>query len=190
MILSVCVLDYTPKSIDFINKFKSLKYYKKRESDTEGVRIHTVYVHDPDLLDRDFVFRYETENNFANVLNDGTQQTKKENSIGNDKTWLLESNGHDTIVEAVSDPESYLDTLLSLISKGYWTNITSPEYKTTYKSEIEQAARLSGAIVQYWDSIDDLMRAIDQEYESRVKLQRERLKQESLDSIPCGLMDL
>jgi len=186
MLMSACVLGYGELGSDFVSKFKALSYYKKRDSDTEGVRVHIVYVNDPDLLSRDYVHRYETVDNFSNVLNDGDQETKKEVCVGNDTTWLLESNGHDFVLEATGGAGGYFDTLLALIRRGYWTILTSV-YEDWQMNSIRAAADEGGARVDYIQDLDSVFVEIDNEYQTRLKRHREVLYQESLSATPCGL---
>lgn len=189
MLISACVLGYGQMSKDFVSRFKSLPYYKKRDSDTEGVRVHVVYVDDPELLEEDFVHRYEKQDNFANVLNDGDQETKREVTVGNDTKWLLESNGHDMVFEAVDDVDQYLESLLGLIRRGYWTILTST-YTDDQWEAIVAAAEDGNAIVTLRHSLDEVFADIDAEYQVRVKRQRENLYKDSLEATPCGLPEL
>lgn len=188
MMISVCVIGYSDVASDFISRFKALSYYKKRNSDTEGVRVHAVYVADTDLLNKEYVCRYELRDNFANVLADGTEKTNKENSIGNDLEWLLDSDGHDMVFEAVDTPdEEYFDTLLALIFKGYWVVVTSEMFKDQRWDELQAASTASGGRLSKYETLDDLFTDIDAEYKSRLDRHRKNLYEESLTVKPCGL---
>jgi hypothetical protein len=187
MMISACVLGYSKLANEFISRFKSLSYYKKRNSDTEGVRIHTMYVNDPDLLDRDYVCRYELKGSFANVLADGTEKTNKESSIGNDLEWLISSNGHDTIFEATDEDPSYLDTLVKFASRGYWVILTSEVYKNDNWEILVDASRNGMGMITKCNSISDLFVDIDLEYKARLDIHRKNLYEESLTAKPCGL---
>lgn len=187
MMISACVLGYSEKSIDFVTRFKELSYYKKRNSDTEGVRVHTMYVNDSDLLTRDYVCRYETRNNFANVLADGTEKTNKENSIGSDLEWLLASDGHDMVFEAAEDPEKYVDALIGLAAKGYWIVVTSDLFKGEYWDQLNEAASASGGRVSTYELMYELFNEIDAQYKNRLERHRKNLYEESLTAKPCGL---
>ena len=188
MLISVCILGRTEVSTKFNSRFKELPYYKKRDSDTEGVRVHTTYVDDPYLLDTELVHRYQLSNgNFANVLNDGYQETKKESSIGNDRTWLLESDGHDTIVEAVDDAEKYLDTLVLLIKRGYRTYITSKEYADKYWNVLLDAAIEGNTTITYCTNLDELMGLLDDWYKQKLDIQRKNILEDSYNAPQCGL---
>ena len=189
MILSVVVLGYEDSAKTFIAKFKELSYYKKRDSDREGVRISSVHVEDPELLSSEYVYRYELsqEEGFANVLKDGDQETKKEINIGNDTAWLLSSDGHDTIFEAVDDVDTYLDLLVNLINKGsHWVFLTS-NYTEEQKAKINEASLVSGARVVYEPNLEKIMEDIDVEYKSRVDAYRKKLLEQSLTETPCGV---
>lgn len=191
MIISACILGNTEVSAEIVSKFKALSYYKKRDSDTEGIRIHVSYVDDPDLLNSDITFRYELANgNFANALNDGTQRTKKESTISNDKQWLLLSDGHDTVIEASEDPEKYLDILIDLIKKGYDVYITSRVYADKYWKYLEDASSGSGATITYCDNIPSLFGLLDEKYRNKLALQRKNLVEDSYNATPCGFSAL
>lgn len=187
--ISACVLGYSPIAMEFISRFKALPYYKKRNSDTEGVRIHTLYVNDPDLLSRDYVHRYEGRNGFSNVLADGTQESNKESSVGNDTEWLLSSDGHDVIVEATNSDESYLDTLIALAKRGYWVILTSDVYKTTFLDTLLTASADGSGRVSSYESMDSLFEELGTVYTSRLTQHRKVLYEESLTAKPCGLPD-
>lgn len=192
MILSVVVLGYEDTAKSFVAKFKELPYYKRRDTDSEGVRISSVHVEDPNLLTAEYVYRYEIsyELGFANVLKDGDQESKKEINIGNDATWLLSSNGHDTIFEAVDNVENYFDLLVDLISQGsHWVLLTS-NYTEEQKSKINDAASESGARIIYESNLEKIMEDIDTEYKSRVTAHRKELLEESLTETPCGVPDV
>lgn len=172
----------------FTSEFKQLPYYKKRDSDTEGIRIHTTYVDDASLLDSDLVYRYQlTDGNYANVLNDGHQKTKKESSIGNDRDWLLDSNGHDIIVEAVDDVDRYLETLIHLIKKGYRTYITSRVYAEKYAGILEAAADEGGTTITYCDTVHSLIGLLDEWYLVKLASQRKKTLEDSYNAPQCGL---
>lgn len=187
MMISVCVLGCSEAASEFVSRFKSLGYYKKRNSDTEGVRVHTMYVADPELLSKDYVCRYELRGNFANVLADGTEKTNKENSIGNDLEWLLSSNGHDMVFEAAEDPEKYLDALIGLAAKGYWVVVSSEVFKGKYWDVLTETANASGGRVSTYGLMYELFNEIDVEYKTRLERHRKNLYEESLTAKPCGL---
>lgn len=188
MLLSICVIGVTTDSMDFTGRFKSLKYYKKRDSDTEGVRIHVTFADDDNLLESNFTYRKElSDGNFANLLNDGTQGTKKESTISNDTSWLLESNGHDTVVEMSEDVDKYLDILVTLLKRGYETYITSRVYADNYWKVLEDAAIEGNTRVIYCDDMYCLLGKLDQRYQQKLDHQRKNLLEDSYTATPCGL---
>lgn len=187
MMISACVLGYSDTAAEFVYKFKNLSYYKKRNSDTEGVRVHAVYVNDPDLLSRSYVYRYETAGNFSNVLRDDTEEGKKETPVGNDLEWLLSSDGHDMVFEAAEEPEKYVDALIGLAAKGYWIVVSSALFKSEYWDQLEGLAKSSGGRISRYDTIDELFSEINAQYQSRLEHHRKNLYEESLTVKPCGL---
>lgn len=185
--ISACVLGYSDVAAEFVSRFKSLTYYKKRNSDTEGVRVHAIYVNDPDLLSREFVYRYETAGNFSNVLKDGTEDDRKETPIGNDLEWLLSSDGHDMVFEAAEDSEKYVDALIGLAAKGYWIVVSSEIFKGEYWDQLESLTKSSGGRLSKYETMDELFAEIDARYISRLEHHRKNLYEESLTAKPCGL---
>lgn len=191
MLLSICTLGQSNGLLEFLDKYKSLSYYKKRDSDTEGVRIHVSYVNDVNLFDKEIAHRYEmADGNYRNVVNDGTQGTKKESTIGNDIDWLLTSNGHDTIVEVSEDPEKYLDTLVALMKKGYDAYITTRIYADKYWKTLENAAEEGGGSLTYCDDIYHVLGCLDDKYQEKLSSHRKNLLEDSYSATPCGLTAL
>lgn len=189
MITSVCVLGYSEEAMNFISEYKKAKYYKKRDSDTEGVRIHVLYAEVDDLSKTDLLHRYELAGgeNYANVLRDGDQETKKEVTFSNDREWLLESNGHDTIVETVESADIYYATVLQLIRRGFSIHLTSSRYKEFYLEEILAVAKESGARVTTHENVYSVLQALDSEYGDKLSSHRGRILAESYNVDPCGL---
>jgi hypothetical protein len=188
VLISVCVLGSSQGALDFISNFKSLKQYKKRDSDTEGVRIHVLYAENPNLLKSPITFRYQLEDgNYANVLNDGTKGSNKESTVSNDREWLLESNGHDTVVEAAENPDKYYLTLLELVRKGFSIYLTSPRFTEDYIEEILAVAKDGGAKVYTHSDIYSALASLQKEYEDKLAFQRRKLLEESYTVEPCGL---
>ena len=189
MITSVCVLGYSEEAINFISEFKKVKYYKKRDSDTEGVRIHVLYAEVDDLSKTNLLHRYEMAGgeNYANVLRDGDQETKKEVTFSNDREWLIESNGHDTIVEMAESPDEYYLTLLDLIKNGYSVHLTSKKFTEDCLEEIISLAARSNSKVTVHDSVSSVLATLDDEYKNKLDRHRKNLYIDSLDAPPCGL---
>lgn len=189
MITSVCVLGYSENALAFVEEYKRAKYYKKRDSDTEGVRVHVVYAQIDDLAKTKLLHRYEMEGggNYANVLKDGDQETKKEVTFSNDREWLIESNGHDTIVEAAENPDKYYLTLLDLIKNGYSIHLTSKKFTEDYLEEIIAWATQNNARITVHQDIKSVLATLDTEYKEKLEQHRKNLYADSLDAAPCGL---
>lgn len=187
MLVSICTLGNSELLPLFIEKYKDLSYYKKRDSDTEGVRIHVSYVDDENLLESALAHRSQlVDGNYKNVINDGTQGTKKESTISNDIDWLLSSDGHDTIVELSNNDEKYLDTIISLLGRGYETYITSRIYLDKYWKTLESAAASANTRVVYSDNIYDIIGNLDDKYYQRLAHQRKSTLEDSYTVPPCG----
>ena len=187
MLTSVCVLGYGKEALEFVKEYKKVKYYKKRDSDTEGVRVHVVYAAVNDLASTKMLVRYDIGDNYANVINDGDQKTKREVTFSNDRDWLIESNGHDTIVDISDAPDKYYLTLLELIKPGYSIHLMRKKFTENYLEEVISLAQSRNARVTLHDGIDSILASLDAEYKEKLDLYRKNLYQESLKATPCGL---
>lgn len=188
MITSLCVLGYGEEALEFIKSYKEVKYYKKRDSDTEGVRVHVVYAAVNDLASTNMLFRYNLGNdNYANVIEDGDQKTKREVTFSNDREWLIESSGHDTIVDLSDTPDKYYLTLLDLIKPGYSIHLMRKKFTENYLEEITLLAKSRNARVTLHDGIESILASLDAEYKEKLALHRKNLYEESLEATPCGL---
>ena len=192
MITSICVLGCSKEALEFVKEYKKVKHYKKRDSDTEGARVHVVYAEVPDLARTGLLHRYAIKNgeNYANVLLDGDEETKKEVTFSNDKEWLIDSNGHDTVVEMVENPGKYYLTLLSLLKNGYSVHLTSPKFTKDYLEEITLLAKQNNARVTIHDDMQSVLASLDAEYQEKLTSYRKSLYQDSLEAPPCGLPEV
>lgn len=181
MILSLAVLGYESKAKNFISKFKNLSYFVRRASDTESVRIHAVHVFDDTFDTRDDVYSYvadEDTGNRRHVLNDQTQETKKETCIGNDVEWLVESDGHNVVVELSDEhTEDYLKIVRELALKGHLVCVTSSSIADSLKEENVLVFEDENAVFSF----------LEEEYQVRLAQHRKNLYEESLTETPCGL---
>lgn len=190
MLVSACVLGYSDRAMAFVEEFKKAKYYKKRDSDTEGVRVHVVYAEIDNLAKTKLLHRYQLDNgNYANVLKDGDQETKREVTFSNDREWLIESDGHDTIVEAAENPDKYYLTLLDLIKNGYSIHLTSKKFTEDYLEEITSWAKQNNARITVHEDVKSVLASLDAEYKDKLDRHRKNLYKDSLEARPCGLPD-
>lgn len=187
MITSICVLGYGKEALEFVQEYKKVKYYKKRDSDTEGVRVHVVYAAVNDLSSTNMLFRYNLgDDNYANVLRDGDQKTKREVTFSNDRDWLIESDGHDTIVDVSDAPDKYYLTLLDLIKPGRSIHLIRKKFTEKYLEEITLLAKDRNARVTLHEGIDSVLATLDAEYKDKLESHRKNLYKDSLDVEPCG----
>lgn len=182
------MLGYGQEVLEFIKEYKKVKYYKKRDSDTEGVRVHVVFAAVNDLASTNLLVRYNLgDDNYANVIQDGDQKTKREVTFSNDRDWLIESDGHDTIVDISDTPDKYYLTLLDLIAPGRSVHLIRKKFTENYLEEITSLAKERNARVTLHDGIESVLVSLDAEYKEKLDLHRKNLYQESLDATPCGL---
>ena len=151
MMLSFCVLGYGPMGQEFTKRVKALDYYKVEDSDTNKVRVHTIVVPNisSDKYD-ELRFSYERspEGTFR-CLNDGTQMTTKETPICDDLPWLMETDGHDVVMDFMSYNKYAKKILLQQISRGYWTPLCGKEMVKNHWKEILATAKESGARLSF-----------------------------------------
>ena len=194
MLQSVCVLGYGETARTFIDKYK--KYDDYADGATPDTRrIHAIHVSPADLvLHSGSVGCYVNDENIAcSHLVDGTEKTGYETPMASDSEWLLESDGHDTIVEFCANAEDYLETVLGLLKKGYWFLLTNADFKGKYKEDLEAAAAEGRSTLEFYDDAESLLEALEARYAPKREYFVARLatyeKAISLEGEACGLED-
>jgi hypothetical protein len=188
MLLSICVLGYGDIAREFVKKYKNLNYYKISDSDTLGVRVHAVHVLDNKNSKYSGVSHtYDSgDGDFFSVLKDGTEESNKETPFGSDAGWLLETDGHRTVVEfSDGDAAQYLEVLKGQIKKHFDVHITTPEI-AAHREELKSLAEEVGASIYFYsgdDVVDTLMEYLESKYQS------EKEKKLTDETGACGLED-
>ena len=111
------------------------KVYEKLKLDSGfGIdfRVHIVQVRDV------------TKHNPAIINSDGWMVVNDENSedqikrvtIGDDVEWLLQSEGHDTVIDCTSYSEESKDLVMALLRRGYWLHTCSKELVSKHWEEL------------------------------------------------------
>lgn len=143
MMISLNVMGYGPMGQALVKKFKNLEYYKEDDFDRTKVRVHTVVIRDngdPKYDNLKAVYERVPEGVFC-CLGDGTEATTRETPLCDDIPWLMQTNGHDVIVDMMSYNEEAKDLVLQQISRGYWGIMCNKEMVKNHWQEILDAAK-------------------------------------------------
>jgi hypothetical protein len=142
MLMSILVLGYGPAAQEFVKGIKASKFYKTTDLDVDKARIHVVQVEDnsdPKYSDLTTVHEM-ADGNVLRVIKDGTELTPNETPFGDDVYWLLESDGHDTVVELEEGDTKWLEELLPKLAKrGYSIHLTNPDLVLKMQAKLEEA---------------------------------------------------
>jgi len=198
MLSSVCQFGLGEKGRDFLKKYKSLDYYKEKDSDVDAVRIHTVHVLDAtEERYRDIRFLYfkEPEGNFS-CIKDGDEKTPRETPFSHDHPWLETSTGHDTVVEFIDgDIDEYFKIFLPQVKSHYELHLTTPEFISKYGDEIKKKAEEVGATVFTYenssDVVSDVMAELERTYLRKKEHHYNHLKELEIaqEGEACGIED-
>lgn len=196
VISSVCLFGLGDKGRDFLQKYKSLDYYKDTDADVYAVRIHTAHVLDASeerYKDIRYIYFKEPEGNFS-CIKDGDEKTPRETPFSDDHPWLATSNGHDTVVEFVDgDVDKYFEIIFPQVKPHYKIHLTTPEFIEKYGDQIKRKAEEVNAEIFTYEAssnpVSDVMNALEKEYErkkqhhiehmSRPEEERRRLDEEA-----------
>jgi homoserine dehydrogenase len=138
MEISICLLGFGKVGKAFYKQIKEVPGFG------EDFRVHTVVI--TDLEKHPEVGFNDME---AWSINDETFNTSKQTSIGDDIEWLLESDGHDVLVDTFSFSEESKDLTLKLLSKGYWLYTCNTELAKNHWKDVLDVAEKSNAKVDF-----------------------------------------
>ena len=111
---SVCVLGYGPVARAVVKKIKATDGYNV------NFRVHCVHVRDnkaEKYKDLTTVIE-DTKDNWLTVLADGTENTPDRTPFGSDVDWLLNSFGHNVVIDCTSYNKESTKLVFDLIAKG------------------------------------------------------------------------
>lgn len=183
MILSVCVIGLSGAGQKFIDEFKSRNYYKQSDEDRVAARIHCIHVASLLGAQSGGYYHEKPDETVGKIVSykDGEEETSRRIPLGSDLEFLIETDGHRTIVEFIEqDPEGYLEAIRSQFKEGgYDLHITS-ESLLPYQNEFESLAAEVGAKVFFYtgaSAVEKVLSYLDTKFEKEAALQGE----------PCGL---
>lgn len=106
-------------------------------------RIHVIQV--PDLYD----YPVAKDDNWYNWLGDDSFGTPQQVTIGDDAEWLVDSDGHDTIVDCTYYDETSKKLVFDLLSKGHWLITCSKELVNKHWRELIDTAKKSRGSISF-----------------------------------------
>ena len=137
MFISIALLGFGHVGKEVYKRLREIPGYM------EDFRIHVIQV--PNLDN----YPVAKDKDWYNWLDDDTFGTDKQVSIGDDVEWLVESEGHDTIVDCMSYNESSKKLIFDLASKPHWILTCSKELVNKHARELIGIAKASGARLSF-----------------------------------------
>lgn len=193
MATSVCILGYGQLAQELVKKLKSFENYGN------NFRVHCVHVRDAEAIKYSklsTVIQYN-EVNWLRVLLDGTEDTESRTPLGNDTDWLLNSDGHNIVVDCMSYNEESVKLLFAMVKKrkNFRYIISGLEIAEGHGGDLEIAAMTNGGVFNfrpaYEIGIKNVVNKIYEDVIDQYNIEMKRAKEEELrlSSRPCGLED-
>lgn len=141
MLVSLCILGFGAVGKEVYKQLKEVPGFNV------DWRIHLFYV--PDMSK----YPEAKKNSISQTkIYDETFETELETTIGDDMEWLLNSDGHDTIVDCTPYSDSSKDLILGLLNRGYWFHTCSKGLVKNHWKELVELAETKSA-KYYFNSI-------------------------------------
>lgn len=193
MTTSVCVLGYGPVGQALVKKLKSYEEYGNK------FRVHCIHVTDSaadKYSNLTTVIQYEDHGNLR-VLADGTEDTERFTPFGSDLEWLLDSKGHNIVVDCMSYNDKAVKLIFNLVKKGNKFRYIIADKKLTegHAGDLETLAMTEGGAFNfkpaYEIGIENVVNKIYEDIVDQHKIELKSAKEEELRlSAPaCGLND-
>ncbi len=126
-------------------------YEKLKRDDGFGVdfRVHIVQVsdvskHNPAVIN---------SNGWMVVNDENSSDPIKRVTIGDDLEWLLQSDGHDTVIDCTSYSEESKDLVMALLRRGYWLHTCSKELVAKHWEELVDICKTNRSARVFFNSI-------------------------------------
>lgn len=139
--ISIALLGFGKVGQQVYEKLKAVPGY------AEEFRIHAIHV--PDISKYPTAFTPE----MYHAVNDETFGTAKQVAIGSDEEWLVESEGHDTIVDCTPYTPESMALVLKLLAKGHSLHTCSKGLVSAHWVELCDLIKKSGNTKIYFNSI-------------------------------------
>lgn len=148
MATSICVLGFGDLGQSLVKKLKSYENYG------DNFRVHCIHVRDSKAKKYEALtttIEYGNEN-WLQVLADGTETNEATMTpIGNDLEWLLNSEGHNVVVNCMSRNDESVKLIFDLIAKGnkFYYIFLDSAYEEYYAKDIESLVKVYGGNINY-----------------------------------------
>jgi hypothetical protein len=144
---SVCVLGYGPVAQAVVKRIKSKEGYNV------DFRVHCVHVSDNKAEKYQSLTTVieEPGNNWLTVLADGTENTKDRTPFGSDIEWLLDSIGHNVVVDCTSYNEDSTKLIFDLIKRGnnFYYMFPDKQLVRNHWKELIQNVKIYGGQISF-----------------------------------------
>jgi hypothetical protein len=137
MFISIALLGFGHVGKEVYKRLREIPGYM------EDFRIHVIQV--PNLDN----YPVANDKDWYNWLDDDTFGTDKQVSIGDDVEWLVNSEGHDTIVDCMSYNENSKNLIFNLATKRHWILTCSKELVNKHARELISVAKENGSRISF-----------------------------------------
>ncbi len=193
MTTSICVLGYGTVGQALVKKLKNYEEYNNK------FKVHCVHVTDAnnDKYASVTTIIEDKNHGYLRVLADGTERTEKFTAFGSDLDWLLDSNGHNIVVDCMSYNDKAVKLIFSLVKKGnkFRYIIANKKLAEGHGGDLETLAMTEGGVFNfkpaYEIGIENVVNKIYEDIVDQHKIELKSAKEEELRlSAPaCGLND-
>jgi len=193
---SVCVLGYGQLAQALVKKLKLFSNYGN------NFRVHCVHVRDSnsDKYSQLSTVIKHSETNWLRVLLDGTENTENCTPLGHDTDWLLNSDGHNIVVDCMSYNEDAVKLLFKMLrkEKNFRYIISGLKIAEGHGGDLQTVANTHGGVFNfepaYETGIDKVVDKIYEDIINQYEIEMRRAKKEEEEKLrlsgqPCGLED-
>jgi len=147
MATSICILGYGKLARSLVSKIKSYEDYNNE------FKLHCIHVrdsNDPKYQDLITTIEY-TKDNWLQVLADGTENTDRFTPFGGDLEWLLDSGGHNIVVDCMDYNEDSKNLIFDMIKKGnkFYYIIPDPVMRDLHKDYLQSLLTIHGGQINF-----------------------------------------
>ncbi len=147
MTTSICVLGYGSVARVLVKKLKSYDGYNNK------FKVHCIHVRDADADKyRELTTIVQSEGHGdLRVLVDGTENTESMTPFSSDLEWLLDSQGHNIVVDCTSYNEDSVKLVFDLIKRGnkFHYMLPSKELVRNHWQELIELVKTNGGRISF-----------------------------------------
>jgi homoserine dehydrogenase len=126
MLISIALLGFGAVGKEVYKKLKLVDGFG------EDFRIHIVQVQDVSNYNPVII----NSKGWMVIDDENSEDEGKRVTIGDDLEWLVESDGHDTVIDCTPYSEKSKDLVLTLLKRGYWLHTCSKELVSKHWNEL------------------------------------------------------